>query len=307
MSHLPSGIKPQHYAIVLAGGDGTRLKSLTRRIAGQDLPKQFCCVMGSKTLLEETLERVSLVVPADRILSVVNRAHECFYAPLFGTTSKNLVAQPRNRGTAPAILYALLRVAETAPAAAVAIFPSDHYLSDAKGFMRHVATAFKAVEERPELTVMLGITPDGPEQSYGWIEPGSEVRSSVPIFTVGRFVEKPNADLAFKLWREGALWNSFVMVARASTLIGAFMIALPGLYVSFASIRPTFGTVFEKPTIERLYADLASSDFSQDVLEKWQANLAVLPVSRVGWSDLGDPRRVTETWTRAGIHPLHAA
>jgi mannose-1-phosphate guanylyltransferase len=115
------------WAVILAGGDGTRLKPLTRRIAGDDRPKQFCSVLGKGTLLEETHRRAALELAPERTLYVVNRLHEPYYASiLFDQPSANLVTQPSNRGTAPAILYSLLRIAAIDPNALVAFFPSDH-------------------------------------------------------------------------------------------------------------------------------------------------------------------------------------
>lgn len=308
MAQLLFHYSPEQFAIVLAGGDGARLRSLTRKLSGYEVPKQFCPIMGSKTLLEETFDRVSVLFDSKRTFTVLTQTHECFYAPFVERLSTNAIVQPRNRGTAPAILYALLRIAEIAPASAVvALFPSDHYVSDARAFMRHVGAACRVVENRPEFTVLLGISPSGPEQSYGWIEPGERVWNEFPVHRVRRFFEKPEAELAAKLWRAGALWNSFVIVGRVSTLIATFMVALPRLYAAFHSVGPVLGTPFEQSAMERLYADLGSFNYSAQVLEKSPVHLAVLPVSGVEWSDLGDPNRVIETWARAGVRPSQVA
>ena len=100
------------WGVILAGGDGVRLRSLTRRITGDERPKQFCPILGHETLLNQTRRRTALTVSPDRTLVVVTRAHERFYTPvLAGPLSSSLVVQPENRGTAPAILYALHRLA----------------------------------------------------------------------------------------------------------------------------------------------------------------------------------------------------
>lgn len=301
MNHRNDNDQP--WAILLAGGDGKRLSALTRRITGDTTPKQFCPVIGNRTLLDQTRRRISLAIGEDRILTVLTRTHERFYRPvLSGIPSRNLVVQPHNRGTAPAILYALLRLAEEAPAARVALFPCDHFVDDDRKFMQHVGLAFEALRYRPELTVLLGITAGRPETSYGWMEPGETVAPG-PVFAVRRFWEKPHEALARDLLRRHCLWNSFVMVAQVSSLLGLFMIALPGLYVAFRKVRATFGTVFEERTLERLYKDLPVSTFSDDVLMRHNANLGVLAVAGVQWSDLGDPQRVMETLNRLGAQP----
>ena len=108
--------RENEWAVILAGGDGTRLKSLTRKIAGDERPKQFCSVLGKVTLLEETRARTALELARQRTLYVVNRTHEPYYGPILGNEPvSNLVVQPSNRGTAPAILYSLLRIAAVDP------------------------------------------------------------------------------------------------------------------------------------------------------------------------------------------------
>ncbi len=297
----------QRWAILLAGGEGKRLSTLTRRITGDTTPKQFCALIGNQSLLEQTRARVSLAVKQDQILTALTCTQERFYKPIVGRiSSRNLVIQPHNRGTAPAILYALLQLAEMDPTARVALFPCDHFIDDDHEFVRHVELAFNAVEYRPELTVLLGIAADRPEVSYGWIEPGEAIGVG-PVFTVRQFWEKPLPELAGELFRRGCLWNSFVIVARASTLLGLFIIAMPKLYGSFKNVRTTFGTVREEETIERLYRDLPVSSFSDDVLMRHGVNLGVIPVAGVQWNDLGEPHRVIETLRHLGIQPAWQA
>jgi len=302
-----SNENPQPWAIVLAGGEGKRLASYTRSITGETTPKQFCPLVGNQSLLEQTWTRVSKVVRQDRILTALTRTQERFYAPLVSEIPRrNLVIQPQNRGTAPAILYALLRVAELDPSARVGLFPCDHFVDDDREFMRHVELAIDVTEYRPELTVLLGIAADHPETGYGWIEPGEAVGSGL-ILSVRQFWEKPHGELAAELLRRGCFWNSFVIVARASTLLGLFMIALPDLYLSFKKVQATFGTAFEEGTILRLYDDLSTTSFSDDVLVGHGINLGVLPVTGVRWNDLGEPHRVIATLQILGIRPVWQA
>ncbi len=296
---------PNRAAIVLAGGDGARLRDLTRRITGRYVPKQFCPLIGSSTLLEQTLKRVSLAVTPDRTLTVLNRQHESFYAPLLGhLPASRLLAQPNNRGTAVAIVYALLRMAQSAPDASVALFPSDHYFDDDAEFMRHVEYAFEAVEERPEQTVLLGIAPQRPEPAYGWIEYGSPFSAKgAGVFEVRRFWEKPPPEIAVRLMADGCLWNSFVMVARLSTLLSLVMAAKPELHAALRPLCRESDSQVEETRARALYARLAPQDFSSEILARFPARLAVLPVCGVAWSDLGEPQRVMDTLMQMGVQP----
>lgn len=303
MDRRTSSSEFKRAAIILAGGDGKRLGELTQKIAGVQLPKQFCAVLGETPLLDQTRRRVSLCVAPELISFVLNRDHERFFAALLtGVSAQNTVVQPCNRGTAPAILYSLLRLAELAPACSVLLMPSDHYITDEEALAKYVDLAFATIEERPELTVLLGVVPDEPETAYGWIEPGAALSiRPCEVLEVRRFWEKPSRPIARELLAKGCLWNSLMIVGRLSTLLGLFIIAMPRLYSVFSKIRPSLGTCFEDQTVRRLYEHLPSADFSRQILESAATNLAVLPVSDIGWTDLGEPHRVIKTIASLGI------
>ena len=144
-----------------------RLRSLTRAIAGDDRPKQFCRVVGSESLLDQTYRRIDMLMAPARTLTVVTRSHEPYYRVLPDVRTSRLVVQPENRGTAPAIAYALFRTMSIAPDDPVAILPSDHHVSDDQAFMGAVEQAFETVTARPALTVLLGVAADRPEVEYG--------------------------------------------------------------------------------------------------------------------------------------------
>ena len=288
------------WAVILAGGDGTRLQSMTRAITGDNRPKQFVPVIGGATLLDQTRRRVALSVIPGHTFIVVTEKHRPFYHSLSHQISPGLLLQqPTNKGTAPAILYALLRVAQKSPKAIVALFPSDHYFADDEEFMSHVDSAFDAVQTQPETVTLLGITPTSPEKEYGWIEPersvlGSAVRS---ITRVKRFWEKPSATLAVSLRERGCLWNSFVMVGRVDAMLRMTQAALPELYAKFAALAPAFETT----ALAELYSSINDSNFSHEVLAQRPQDLAVMRVSDVGWSDVGEPSRVLATLAHMDI------
>ena len=186
-------------AVILAGGDGSRLKSLTKLISGDERPKQFCPIVGNRSLLDATRQRVALSVSPENTYFSLTQKHECFYErPLWNVAERNMIVQPENKGTAPAILFSLMRLAKVSPDATVAFFPSDHYFSDDEGFMEYVDTAFRAVDVSPTSIVLLGIEPEKPETAYGWIEPVESLFGDLSrsVSRVGRFWEKPTPGVA---------------------------------------------------------------------------------------------------------------
>ncbi len=137
-------------ALILASGNGTRLRDFTREIFGEEIPKQFCPLLGEHTLLEQTRRRAALLIEPARMLSIFTASHARHFQPLIpGMNGEHIVVQPHDRGTAPAILYSLMRLKKVAPASAVALFPSDHFIGDDRAFMRNVEAAFHAVDARP--------------------------------------------------------------------------------------------------------------------------------------------------------------
>jgi mannose-1-phosphate guanylyltransferase len=292
------------WAVILAGGDGTRLRSMTRAITGDDRPKQFVPVIGGGTLLEQTRRRVALSIEPSHTLVVVTQKHRRFYKPLAREISPGLLLeQPANKGTAPAILYALLRVAARSPKAVVTLFPSDHFFFDDEEFMSHIDVATDAVEVQPDAVMLLGITPTTPETEYGWIEPEPSILASAQksITRVRRFWEKPSLNLATSLMERACLWNSFVMVGCVDALLKMTHAAMPKMYTDFAAITPTFETANERQALNKLYAHIDDSNFSHQVLAVRPEDLMVMRVGDVGWSDLGEPKRVLSALARIGV------
>jgi mannose-1-phosphate guanylyltransferase len=277
---------------------------MTRAITGDNRPKQFVPVIGGSTLLNQTRRRVALSIEPSRTLIVVTQKHSRFYEPLANEVSSGLlIEQPVSKGTAPAILYALLRVAARSPKALVALFPSDHFFADDEKFMSHIEIAFDAVRAQPETITLLGITPASPEKEYGWIEPhksviGSAVRS---ITRVKKFWEKPSTTVAASLMERGCLWNSFVMVGRVDAFLRLTRAAIPELYADFAAISAAFETADEKKAAAELYSRIEETNFSHHVLAARPNDLAVMRVGDVGWSDLGEPSRVLATLAQLGV------
>jgi mannose-1-phosphate guanylyltransferase len=294
------------WAIVLAGGEGTRLRTLVQRIHADGRPKQYAVLVGERSLLRQTLDRVALAVPPERTLVVMTRAHDRYFPAEFsGPGAPTVLVQPSDRGTAAGILLPALRIAWRDPNATVAVFPSDHFVVDDGAFMRHVVSLLPVVDRHPDLIVLVGAAPDSAEPGYGWIEPGPPVDEapSGQVCAVRRFVEKPSPTEARAFLENGSLWNTFVMLARARTLVEAGRRALPEMVERLARIRPFVDTPAEGRAVERAYRLSSPSNFSQSVLASAPARLAVSRLPALAWSDWGTPERVIATLRREGLAP----
>ena len=280
-------------AIILAGGNGVRLRPLTRELTGDDRPKQFVPVVGEESLLAQTRRRAALVVTPERTHIVLTASHEPYYREeVSDLPASSLVVQPESRGTAAALLYALLRVARRPPLGPVVVLPSNHWVSDDAAFMSHVEAAIGSVQEKPGLVVLLGIAPTRPESAYGWIGPSEPVfEGRRDVHGVRLFVEKPARKLATALQARGFLWNSFVLVGQVSGLLLLLATAAPALVNGFVPSWEALGGPRESAALARVYADLPETDLSRDVLASQPHMLSVLRVSGVSWDDLGDPAR----------------
>ena len=294
------------WALLLAGGEGRRLKSLTRQIAGDPRPKQFCDILDGETLLDRTRRRAELVTRPDQHVVVVTRAHEPYYRGLATELAPDrLVVQPRNAGTAPGIIYPLLRIRQLAGNVPVAVFPSDHYVSDDGPFVTAVAQAAAVAQARPAFVVLLGVEASAPETEYGWIDPYPVPLPlpGEPAFPIRRFWEKPSLRLAERLFERGALWNSFVMVGWVDTFLGLTRRVAPDLLAAFEPLRHALGGPQEAQAAERVYAALESSGFSERVLVPGTDGLLAVRAESVDWSDWGHPQRVMATVRRTGWRP----
>ena len=295
------------WALILAGGDGTRLRPLTSQIAGDARPKQFCALLDGETLLDRTRRRADLVIRGDRQMVVVTRSHEAYYGHVHRELPPGrLVVQPVNRGTGPGITYPLLHMMELTGDVPVVIMPSDHYVSDDRAFMAHVDIAFDAVRARRESVVLLGIEPTHPEKEYGWIGPAElpwAHDGEQPVFPILRFWEKPDIGAAERLFHHGCLWNSFVMVGWASAFLDLVGATNPALLRAFAPLRGRLGLPAEARAVERVYARLPETGFSETVLSEGTSRLGVVRVKGLEWSDWGHPRRVLASLGRAGLRP----
>ena len=280
---------PRHFwAVLLAGGDGIRLRDLTVKIAGDDRPKQFCPITGAESLFRQTRARLDPLFSAHRQVFVVSYAHERYYRKELADAKDSLViAQPMNRGTAVGIIIALVQVMQADPDAIVGFFPCDHHYSDDESFRSSVRSATAGAEQFPGSLVIVGAEAEYAEMEYGWIEPGPVVweTQAKPLSRVNRFWEKPALPKARALLRSGCLWNTFVTIGSAATFLELVCSNAPNVVLSLTR-------ALDEDDLPRTYAQLPVVDFSRDILAHETKRLLVLRDSGSGWTDLGSPHRV---------------
>lgn len=283
-----------YWALVLAGGDGTRLQELTRAIAGTPIPKQYCRIMGDRSLLEVTLARAQYFAPHERTLVIVNRDHLNFACEqLRALPPQNVLVQPCNRDTGPGLTFSLLHLARYHPGATVAVFPCDHYVSDDLAFIAHVQRATRIVNQLPEKVVLLGICPDCPEPGYGYIEPAQPLQTlpdASTAYHVAAFWEKPTAGLAQKITTRGGLWNSFVMVFQLERMLKLLQHMMPTYFEQMRVFCHHPGAIAAG------YRELIPWNFSSHFLAHIPQHLVVLRVDDVAWSDWGTPESIERTF-----------
>ena len=286
------------WAIVLAGGEGVRLRSLARELYGEARPKQYCALAGSKSLLRTTLDRVARLIPPSQTVVVTQASHAGYVADELGDhPAVTVLAQPCDRGTAAAVLLAAHWVRTRDPGGVVAVFPTDHFIAEESLFMSHVAAAGGYVRNHPAWLLLLGVRPIEPEPDYGWIEPGEWVGRTAAgaVRRVRAFHEKPSADVARRLQGAGGLWNTFVFAATAAALVEAGLACLPLLHDRLTRLDLFTGTRHETLALRQAYLFAPTADFSRAVLASSEIPLAVAEIPAVTWRDLGTPERVAQS------------
>ena len=297
---MAEGNKQKLWGIILAGGDGTRVQAFLRQLCGGRGIKQFCTILGRRSLLEQTLARVEQIIPRERILIVVGQHHHDEASrQLAQWPAENIIWQPANCDTAPGILLPLAHLSHRAPFATVAVFPSDHFIQDEARFLHSVQQAVGETQRFPRELTLLGATPDRMEEGYGWIEPGpAEIgRETLPV---RRFWEKPPASVAHSLLRRGAVWNTFVFTAQAATLWEMTRQTAPDLYTEFMHIRRALSLSHGATVIDTVYRTLPSVNFSANICQPLAARLRVLRMPEIGWSDWGTQERILDSLRQFG-------
>jgi len=270
----------------MAGGVGSRFWPLSRTT----MPKQFLDILGvGKTLLQQTFERFTKIIPVENIYIVSNAEYRSIIeSQLPELFKENILSEPYRRNTAPCIAYAAFRLKQKDPDAVMVVAPSDHLILKEEKFLNKVAAGLDFVGTHDAL-LTLGMDPNRPETGYGYIQANGEYaieKSGNSFRKVKTFTEKPDVKLAQIFLKSGDFyWNSGIFFWSLKNIMHAFEYHLPEISQSFFEGNSLYGTAEEKSFIEKAYAGCKNISIDYGIMEKAD-NVYVLTTD-IGWSDLG--------------------
>lgn len=272
------------YAVIMAGGGGTRLWPISRK----ERPKQLLPLLGQETLFQSTVARLKNLFPPERILvvTVEEQAREMKQQAL-EIPEENYLIEPAPRGTASVVGLAAAVLLKRDPNASMAILPSDHFVRNVDLFHYLLNAAFEVAQDG--YLVTLGITPTAPSTAYGYIQQGKPVDGGYkyPVYTVVRFKEKPDEQTAQQLLRSGDhSWNSGMFIWRADVILNEIGKQMSALNDALNKISSVWGTAEQDSVLRDIWHDLKNETVDYGIMEHAE-RVTVLPAGGLGWSDVG--------------------
>jgi len=276
--------------VILAGGSGTRLWPLSRKL----YPKQLIELTSDKTMLQETLLRLENIPQVQSPIIICNEEHRFMVAEqlrAIGIEDASIILEPVGKNTAPAVATAALKAGEIYENPCLLVLPADHYIGDIKNFTKSVETAYKASNKN--LIMTFGIIPDSPETGYGYIKKGKKIDES--IYSTDKFVEKPDVKTAKKYLDSGKyLWNSGMFLFRTETILNEFKNHSPEILQHTGKALENSGRDLDFIRLEKQSFELSPEDsIDYAIMEKTDKS-AVIPLSCL-WNDLGSFEALWQT------------
>lgn len=273
-----------YYAVIMAGGGGTRLWPLSR----QGRPKQVLSLIGERSLFQTAVDRLDGVFPMERIYVVtVEDQAEIMHEQVPQIPAENFLIEPLPRGTASVVGLAATALQAKDPQATMAILTADHVIQNEPGFRSLLQAAYDVAQD--DYLVTLGITPTYPSTGYGYIQRGETVGTyrDREVYRVEKFTEKPDLPDAKKMLKSGDYaWNSGMFMWRVDRIMNAFQGHMPQLAQALQEIGTDWGTDKEQETLHSVWPEIEPETIDFGVMEKAE-RVAVLPAGNLGWRDVG--------------------
>ncbi len=273
------------HAVIMAGGSGTRFWPASRR----DTPKQLLRMVGQRSMIQATADRLNGLVPASQQWVVTNRR---LVPPIAEQLPEidvaNLIGEPCKRDTAPCIGLAALLLRATDPDATMLVLPSDHLIGPVETFQSAIEAGVRLIDEEPSRIVTFGIRPSYPAESFGYIERGKaiETDSGVAVFEVARFREKPSLEVAEEYLRSGGFdWNSGIFLWRAQTILDALEKYAPEIFSHLCVIGESIGTEHFEEVLDREFEAISGKSIDYAVMEHYAPILVI--EAPFQWDDVG--------------------
>jgi mannose-1-phosphate guanylyltransferase len=287
--------KDHIWGIVLAGGEGKRLQEFIRDRYGMERPKQYSAIIGKRSMLRHTLDRIEKIIPPKQLQIVIDKKHRDYaWGEISEKERRAVLIAPVNRESAASIFLALSHISYRDPEAIVSVFPSDHFIGEEGRFLRYVENALSFAARHPDFIALQGVKPTFANMQYGWIEPSRKFLNHYGdrYYRVVRSSEKPDLKEAQQLFDNGSLWNSFVFTGKSKTLLRMYKKDFQEIYDAFKKMKTVYGTGEEYRVMEEIFSSIPSRNFSECILEKNTASLYVLCMEGILWSDWGNKEQV---------------
>ncbi len=286
----------------MAGGKGTRLWPVSR--AGK--PKQFQCLTGDKTMLQETYLRLRQIAPPEDIFIATNAEYVGeVEKEILEFPKENILAEPVGRNTAPSIALAAAVIAAKDENDIMGVFPADHFIENPATLLEAIQKGEAFLKNNDQYLLTFGITPTAPETGYGYIKKNGilEKIGDVEIFKAEKFVEKPNYETAQKYLEAGDyLWNSGMFLWKTKTIIEKFKAYVPDDYQRLTKIKDSMKNGNYAEVLEKEFPEMDKNSIDYAILEN-EPNVAVIPLE-MQWSDVGSWTALKETLIGGGKEHL---
>ncbi len=280
------------YALIMAGGSGTRLWPLSR----QSQPKQAIELIDNRTMFQHAVDRLDALLAPEHVMVVTAREYvDILAAQVPDVPRKNFIIEPMARGTAAAIGLAALHLKHRDPEAVMAVLTADHYIRDVDKFCRVLSAAAQVAREGHIVT--LGIEPSFPATGFGYVHRSERVDEvgGFDVYVVDSFVEKPDPDRAAKFLSTGLYsWNSGMFIWRVGQVMAEFARQMPDFYAQLQAIEMALGTPRQDEVLAEVWPQVRKETIDYGIMEGAE-DVVVIPVD-IGWTDVGD-------W--AAIYELH--